>query len=236
MPNFKEKLEAYKREFVGAGSLVVAEETYVELKAIPEDRRSLKEFLQVRIYEALYNYQRELESLRRENDELVEQSLALQHKADRDSRELDSIKKLMKDREEDARRRIDTAERRSKELEVDLKKLTSQYHVLSDKGHSHSQVDGKLRDLEVEHRTLKTRCGVLEEQLQKATDVKTEVERRAESLRREIDILTQDKAFLSRENVSLEERLKRMEDKCDRTEAELLDSKKVAQKYMERVL
>jgi hypothetical protein len=34
----------------------------------------------------------------------------------------------------------------------------------------------------------------------------------------------------------LEERLKRMEDKCDRTEAELLDSKKVAQKYMERVL
>jgi hypothetical protein len=72
VPNFKEKLEAYKKEFVGAGSLVVAEETYVELKARPQDRRSLKEFLQVRIYEALYNYQRELDSLRRENDELVE--------------------------------------------------------------------------------------------------------------------------------------------------------------------
>jgi hypothetical protein len=55
----------------------VAEETYVELKSIPEDRRSLKEFLQVRIYESLCNYQRELESLRRENDELVEQSLGL---------------------------------------------------------------------------------------------------------------------------------------------------------------
>ena len=45
--------------------------------------------------------------------------------------------KLMKDREEDARRRIDTAERRTKELEVDLKKLTLQYHVISDKGHNH---------------------------------------------------------------------------------------------------
>ncbi len=77
MPNFKEKLEGYKKEFIGAGSLVVAEETYVELKSIPEDRRSLKEFLQVRIYESLCNYQRELESLRRENDELVEQSLGL---------------------------------------------------------------------------------------------------------------------------------------------------------------
>lgn len=83
---------------------------------------------------------------------------------------------------------------------------------------------------------MKARCQILEEQLLKANDGKTEVEKRAESLRREIDILTQDKAFLSRENVSLEERLKRMEDKCDRTEAELLDSKKVAQKYMEKVL
>jgi len=32
---------------------------------------------------------------------------------------------------------------------------------------------------------------------------KTEVERRNESLRREIDILNQDKAFLSRENTNL---------------------------------
>ena len=48
--------------------------------------------------------------------------------------------------------------------------------------------------------------------------------------------MTHDKAFLSRENSSLEERVKRMEDKVDRTEAELLESKRVAQKYMERVL
>ena len=159
-----------------------------------------------------------------------------QSKADRDSRELDSLHKLMRDREEDARRRIDTAERRTRELEVDLKKLTTQYQVVSEKGANQLQIDGKLRDLEVEHRSMKARCQILEEQLLKANDGKTEVEKRAESLRREIDILTQDKSFLSRENVSLEERLKRMEDKCDRTEAELLDSKKVAQKYMEKVL
>ncbi len=79
----------------------------------------------MRIYEAINGYRRELESLRRENDELVEQALRDSNKADRDSRELDSIKKLMKDREEDARRRIDAAERRTKELEVDLKKINS---------------------------------------------------------------------------------------------------------------
>jgi len=65
---------------------------------------------------------------------------------------------------------------------------------------------------------------------------KTEVERRNESLRREIDILNQDKAFLSRENTNLEERAKRLEDKVDRTELSLLEAKKQAEKYMDRVL
>ena len=67
-------------------------------------------------------------------------------------------------------------------------------------------------------------------------DQKLEVERRSESLRREIDIINQDKTFLTRENTSYEERVKRLEDKLDRTEEELLDSKKTASKYMERVL
>jgi predicted nucleic acid-binding Zn-ribbon protein len=76
----------------------------------------------------------------------------------------------------------------------------------------------------------------LEDQLAKSNDLKSDIERRAESLRREVDILTQDKNFLSRENLSLEERLKRMEDRAERNEAELLESKRVAHKYMERVL
>lgn len=149
MPSFKEKLEAYKREFSQQGALLVSEETYIELKATPEERRSLKEYLQVRIYEVLEKYQRELEGLRRENDELVEQSLSLQHKSDKDAREVEAIKKLMRDREEDYRRRTDAAERRAKELELDLKKLNSQYSVLHDKGANYQQTDMQLRDLEV---------------------------------------------------------------------------------------
>jgi hypothetical protein len=48
----------------------VSEESYIELKTKPEEQRSLKEYLQVKIYEALDRYQREIESLRRDNDEL----------------------------------------------------------------------------------------------------------------------------------------------------------------------
>lgn len=58
-----------------------------------------------------------------------------------------------------------------------------------EKGLSQREVDQRLRDLEVDHRSLEARARTLEEQLAKANDVKQEVERRAEGLRREVDIL-----------------------------------------------
>jgi len=72
--------------------------------------------------------------------------------------------------------------------------------------------------------------------LNKTTENKLEVERRAEALKREIDLLGQDKSFLQREGTSLEDKVRRLEDKLDRTELSLLESKKQAEKYMDRVL
>mmetsp|Transcript_26512 Transcript_26512/g.40479 ORF Transcript_26512/g.40479 Transcript_26512/m.40479 type:complete len:194 (+) Transcript_26512:1222-1803(+) len=63
-----------------------------------------------------------------------------------------------------------------------------------------------------------------------------DLERRSESLRREIDILSQDKGFLQRENSASDDKVKRLEDRLDRTEQALLESKKQAEKYMDRVL
>jgi hypothetical protein len=79
----------------------------------------------VKVYESLEKYQREIESLRRENDEIVEENMNTKLKGDRDSRELDNIKKLSREREEDSRRKVDALERRNKELETDLHKLNN---------------------------------------------------------------------------------------------------------------
>jgi hypothetical protein len=104
-----------------------------------------------------------LEALRRENDELVEQSLALQHKSDRDSRELEAIKKLSRDRDEDSRRKVDAAERRARELEVDLQRLSTQHKALFEKGLGLKDSEGRLRELEVDARSLETRNRQLED-------------------------------------------------------------------------
>lgn len=64
LPAFQEKLELYKQE-LAAGSLVCSEEKYVELKVKPN--QSLKDFIQVRVYEALQISLREQEKYRAEH-------------------------------------------------------------------------------------------------------------------------------------------------------------------------
>lgn len=95
------------------------------MKSKPEERRSLKEFIQVKVYEALEKYQVEIENLRREIAVISEDGLNMKMKNERDLRELESVKKLSKEREEDNRRRLDALERRNKELESDLHRLNN---------------------------------------------------------------------------------------------------------------
>ena len=77
---------------------------------------------------------REIETLRRSNDELVEQNMNLKMKSDRDGREIDSLKKLSREREDDFRRKTDALERKIKELEHDLHRTGTQNKVLLEKG------------------------------------------------------------------------------------------------------
>ena len=69
MPAFQEKLELYKSE-LASNSLVCSEERYVELRTKPNT--SLKEFIQIRVYEALQNNSREAERLRVEAQEAIQ--------------------------------------------------------------------------------------------------------------------------------------------------------------------
>jgi hypothetical protein len=66
-------------------------------------------------------------------------------KSERDQREIESLKKLSREREEDSRRRIDALERRNKELESDLHRLNNQYKVVLDRGMTQKEMDEKAK-------------------------------------------------------------------------------------------
>ena len=69
-------------------------------------------------------------------------------------RELDSLKKLSREREEDSRRKTDALERRNKELEADLHKLNNQYKVILDRGVGQKELDERAKQLELDLRTI----------------------------------------------------------------------------------
>ena len=66
VPLFQEKLNSYKQEFTKA-NLLLPEETYIELKNRPYERLSLKEFVQIRVFETLQDYSQELDQHQGEN-------------------------------------------------------------------------------------------------------------------------------------------------------------------------
>lgn len=132
----------------------------------------------------------------------------------------------LKDLRDDSSRRIDALERRNQELESDNQNINSK--VKHSDQYKNQAVNGeeRIRKLEMDNKHTESNNKMLENQLIKLQDGKNEVERRAEQLRREIDLLTQDKNFLQRENGTLLDKVKRLDDKLDRTEQSLLESKK----------
>ena len=77
--------------------------------------------------------------------------------------------------------------------------INAQYKIIADKSGKLNQQDQTVRQLEIDLQAFKGKCQDLDLQLTRQREDKHEVERRNESLRREIDNLNQDKAFLSRE-------------------------------------
>lgn len=62
-----------------------------------------------------------------------------------------------------------------------------------------AELEEKVRRLEVQNKNLERDLKEADQIQQKTQDSKVEVERRNESLRREIDMLTQDKGYLKRD-------------------------------------
>jgi len=101
--------------------------------------------------------------------------------------------------------------------------------VVLEKGANAKELDERNRELEGENRELKYELG-------KVTDSRVSLDKDCDHLRRQLDLVGQDKNFLSKENMILEERNKRLEEKVERNDVEMMDLKKQAQKYMDKVL
>lgn len=57
-----------------------------------------------------------------------------------------------------------------------------------------------------------------------------------EAQRRKLELLSQDKEYLTKQNIQLLEKNRRLEDRLDRLESELLNEKNRSQEYLQQLL
>jgi progesterone-induced-blocking factor 1 len=75
--------------------------------------------VQVKVYETLQTYIRELEQYQGENHESNQILIQFKAQIEREKAEKESVARQLKDMRDDARRKIDSLERRNNELEAD---------------------------------------------------------------------------------------------------------------------
>lgn len=239
-PALKERLNAYKNELK---QLLVSEDKYLELRSVAENRRNLKEYVQVKAYEMVKKYRDELEHLRRENEDLSDKNNKYREKAAKETREVDRISNVLNDRENDYTNRIEDLEIRNKEFQETINKLRMKEESYKIKERDFDAIKERIREVEKANGSLQMQTEFQSETVNKANNQREDYEKQYDTLRRQVDILNQDKTFMTRENATLQDRIKRLEhdierleDQKDKQYAEMMDAKKNAQSYLERLL
>ncbi|CAI2385600.1 unnamed protein product [Moneuplotes crassus] len=239
-PSMKERMNSYKNEL---RTLLVSEDKYLDLRSVPENKRNLKEFVQVKAYELVKKYKDQSEDLKRENEDLAEKCTIYKEKASKEAREADRVSHVLNDRENDYMSRIEELQIRNKELQETINKLRMKEESYKIKERDYEAMKERLRDFEKANASLQMQAELQSETVHKVNDQRTDYEKQYDGLRKQIDLLNQDKTFLTRENATLHDRIKRLETDVERVEdqkdkiyQEMSEAKKNAQNYLERLL
>lgn len=91
-PGLKQKLDTYRTELA---NVLVSEEAYLEMRTKPEEKRNLKEFVQVWVYEVVKKYKDELEKIWKQNEVLKESEMIANEKYNREKNEMNTLSMIM---------------------------------------------------------------------------------------------------------------------------------------------
>ena len=239
-PLLRDKIASYK---AGLKNLLVSEDKYLEIRSIPEAKRNIKEFVQVKAFETVKKYKDENDNLKRQIEDQSEQILHVNEQYKREAREMDRVSSVMRQRENDYTTRIEDLEIRNKEFQEVVNKMRMREESYKIKERDYDSMKERLRELEKANNSLQVHAEIQSETVHKANNQREDYEKQYDNLKRQIDLLNQDKTFLERENGNLLDRIKRLENDIERLEdqkekqyTEMMEAKKNAQSYLERLL
>ncbi|XP_030167796.1 progesterone-induced-blocking factor 1 [Lynx canadensis] len=202
----------------------LTEEQYMKLKGFPEDQLSIPEYVSIRFYELVNPLRKEISELQVKKNDLLEEL----------SENKGQLKQLTETYEED-RRNYSELQIRCQRLALELADTKQLIQQGDYRQENYGKVKSNERDaLEQEIIELRRKHEILEASHITQAKERNELSKEVTTLQQTVTLLQKDKEYLSRQNMELSVRCAHEEDRLERLQAQLEETKKAREEMYEK--
>lgn len=203
--------------------LDISEDKYQELRGLPEDKISIQEYVAVRFYEVVTPLRAQLSELSVKKNDLTEE-LSIHRTQTKD---------LMESYEEERRLRSEL-ELRSQRLTLELANTKQQIQEGDYRRENYPKIKRERDNFEAEVKELKRKFETLDLAHTAVTRERDTVNKEVATLQQSVTLLQKDKDYLHRQNMELNVRCAHEEDRLERLQVQLEDTKKARENAYEK--
>ncbi|XP_014888549.1 progesterone-induced-blocking factor 1 isoform X2 [Poecilia latipinna] len=203
--------------------LDIPRDRYQELRGVPDDRISIQEYLAMRFYEAVTPLRSQLAQLGEQRSYLAEELDVHRNK----------MKLLMESYEEERRLRSEL-ELRSQRLTLELADTKQNIQQGDYRRENYPNIKRERDDFETELKELKRKFETVDLSHAALTRERDTLSNEVATLQQSVTLLQKDKEYLNRQNMELSIRCAHQEDRVDRLQVQLEDTKKARENTYEK--
>ncbi|XP_030891914.1 progesterone-induced-blocking factor 1 isoform X2 [Leptonychotes weddellii] len=201
----------------------LTEEQYMKLKGFPEDQLSIPEYVSIRFYELVNPLRKEISELQVKKNDLSEEL----------SENKGQLKQLTETYEED-RRNYSELQIRCQRLALELADTKQLIQQGDYRQENYDRVKSERDALEQEIIELRRKHEILEASHITQAKERSELSKEVTTLQQTVTLLQKDKDYLSRQNMELSVRCAHEEDRLERLQVQLEETKKAREEMYEK--
>ncbi|XP_018423933.1 PREDICTED: progesterone-induced-blocking factor 1 [Nanorana parkeri] len=203
--------------------LELTQEMYDDLKALPEEQLSIPEYVSIRFYEVVQPLKNKVNDLHVRKEKQSEELNGYK----------EQLKNAMQNYEEERRSRSDL-DTRCQRLTLQLADTKQLIHQGDYKIENYDEVKSERDALERELLELRRKYELLDASHKSQSKERNDLSQEVSTLRQSVSLLQKDKDFLNRQNMELNVRCAHEEDRLERLQGQLEDSKKAREEMYEK--
>ncbi|XP_066093148.1 progesterone-induced-blocking factor 1 isoform X1 [Saccopteryx bilineata] len=201
----------------------LTEEQYMKLKDFPEDQLSIPEYVSIRFYELMDPLKKEIFELQMKKNNLSEE--LTENKS--------QLKQLTETYEED-RRNYSELQNRCQRLTLELADTKQLIQQGDYRQVNYDKVKSERDALEQEVNELRRKHEILEASHTIQAKERSDLSKEVATLQHTVTLLQKDKEYLNRQNMELSVRCAHEEDRLERLQAQLEETKKAREEMYEK--